>query len=964
MKLKSLLPVAFGKFHARQPILLEDGLNIITGDNESGKSTLAAFISGMLYGFKKEGLTRISRTPEFERYRPWVGQEYRGIMVYEADGRAYRVERWFDPDIVKIYDDITGEDITYEFAQDSRKEHNFPQVHLGLSAKEFRNTIWIGQLGSTQDGDLGLEIQGKLENILQGSEEDLPFTKALSVLNQERGKIKTPRSTRAKLDVIQQQKAELTGELEEARLRESQIRKTLVELRRLRQDEADVVQKAQRASRRVDCIRAVLLGKVVFQARQLKQQICRLEDSLRLMEWAKHIPDNLQEDLQGLIRNQEDIDARISETEAEIRGLAGKKQGLVDRLKQYRPVLSTGLSQDQVSGLYSKYLTCKAGAARGERHANETRRALRRLEEQAKNLGISHMAAGEDLLAEAEGFRDVVVLSEREKSRLDVEIEKAKAGLAQTNVTGAGGWLYALSLGVLGIAIALTIMGLPMAVPAFGISIVVFGIGSYRHRKALSVRSQAEEEYNLAVARAEEQSTRVAQARKELHDFLELQGVTSVENLRLQVQEISEFNRRLMNSKDQYDLAHRYWYESSQELSVIERELVSALARAGCLARGQAVTDGAVALLKTKLRESAEINQEMNNIDYRMEEFKAILSRFEARKEQLQQAEGRLLEAAGVASVQELHEMIAVHERYVDTNRSLGHLREKLGAVLSGRDLGDLEAELRELENGIGAMGLADFGAGMPINMGDGPAGGVVDGVAGEGRSSDDLSEKDHQDAQRQLSRIRSGLSEIRERKASMEKETVLRQREGRPVYAIEEDLARVTEVEKELTQDKEALDLALKALEELSRNLRREFAPMLNERAGEILRQITDGRYVDVRVSPDLDMSVIHPGDKSQTPIEGLSCGTVDQCYFALRVAVAELIVTREVFPFFLDDSFVQYDDKRLEGALKIISELSRRHQILLFSCHGRERTIAQRVGIQCNIVSLNDAGELETGT
>ena len=75
--------------------------------------------------------------------------------------------------------------------------------------------------------------------------------------------------------------------------------------------------------------------------------------------------------------------------------------------------------------------------------------------------------------------------------------------------------------------------------------------------------------------------------------------------------------------------------------------------------------------------------------------------------------------------------------------------------------------------------------------------------------------------------------------------------------------------------------------------------------------------------------------------------------------MAVAELIVNSESFPFFLDDSFVQYDDKRLEGALEIVSELSRRHQVLLFSCHGREQAVAEKLGIPCNIVNLNRFGE-----
>nr|MBP7586067.1 hypothetical protein [Spirochaetota bacterium] len=42
-----------------------------------------------------------------------------------------------------------------------------------------------------------------------------------------------------------------------------------------------------------------------------------------------------------------------------------------------------------------------------------------------------------------------------------------------------------------------------------------------------------------------------------------------------------------------------------------------------------------------------------------------------------------------------------------------------------------------------------------------------------------------------------------------------------------------------------------------------------------------------------------------------------------------------KDGFPLFLDDSFLQYDDKRLEGVMAVLSALADRHQILLFSCH-----------------------------
>ncbi len=949
MKLRSLLPTAFGRFQAKEPIVLKDGLNIISGDNESGKTTLCAFISGMFYGFKKEGRTRISRVPEFERYRPWAGKEYRGTIVYEDGGRVYRVERWFDPDTVKIYDGVTGEEITSDFNQDSRKEYNFAETHLGLSAKEFRNTVWIGQLECAQDSDLGLEIQGKLENILQGGGEDLSFIKALSALNLERGKIKTPRSTRARLDVVQDQKAELEAELSEALEREASVRAALVQLRDVRLEEETLGHEAGKAAVKAECIRASLLRRVISTVHGLESQIRDLRGKIELMEWAKHIPDGIEERAARLYRDQESIASRIEEAQGELGKLAAKKQGIAEAIAQYRPVLATGLDEAAVSGLHSRYLACKASAARGERHATEARRELRKLEEQGRGLSPFDSEAADNLVAQAEELQSIVSLAEKEKSRCNLEVEKARAGVAQANVSGAIGWLYALSLGVLGIAVVLTIMGFSMAIPAFGISLLVFGIGSYRHRKAIYIKSQAQEDLSEKMALAEEQSLRVINAEKTLSEFLGLQGVRSVEELRNKIGEITSFFGRLNNAKEQYEIAHTYWFESSQEFSAVEKQLASALIAAGCLNQGQVITDKVVESLKARICEVSDLTAEMKNLSARIDEFTDVAVQFESKKKDLLLQEQRLLDLAGVMSRDELNEKIAIHEEYMKTQDTLGHLKEKVSAVLAGRRLEDLEAELSGLEDNLGPDAQYLFTDSVDYGVSaNSPAAVGIEG------GTDSLSEKDYQDALKQLDEIKKRLGGIRTELAAMEKEVNLRQREGRPVYAIEEDLSRVRAEEERLLEDKDALELAVGTLENLSRNLRREFAPALNERVGEILKEITCGRYLDVRVSPDLEMSVIHPVGKKQTSIAALSGGTIDQCYFALRVAIAELIVNKDEFPFFLDDSFVQYDNKRLEGVLGTLADLSRRHQILLFSCHGRELEIASRLGIGSNFIRL----------
>ena len=52
MQINELLLKNFGKFHDRQ-INLEEGINLIHGENESGKSTIHTFIKGMLFGIER-----------------------------------------------------------------------------------------------------------------------------------------------------------------------------------------------------------------------------------------------------------------------------------------------------------------------------------------------------------------------------------------------------------------------------------------------------------------------------------------------------------------------------------------------------------------------------------------------------------------------------------------------------------------------------------------------------------------------------------------------------------------------------------------------------------------------------------------------------------------------------------------------------------------------------------------------
>ena len=83
----------FGKL-SNYDYRFSEGLTVIQEPNGFGKSTLAAFIKAMLYGFPRTAGRSVAGN-ERKKYLPWQGGTYGGSLDFEFDGTAYRVWRTF-----------------------------------------------------------------------------------------------------------------------------------------------------------------------------------------------------------------------------------------------------------------------------------------------------------------------------------------------------------------------------------------------------------------------------------------------------------------------------------------------------------------------------------------------------------------------------------------------------------------------------------------------------------------------------------------------------------------------------------------------------------------------------------------------------------------------------------------------------------------------------------------------------
>lgn len=156
MIIKRLILKNFGKFQGKE-IELKEGINILFGENESGKSTVHVFLQSMLFGMKR-GRGKASKTDIYSRYMPWEnGSWYEGSMMFTCGGRRFRLDRGFGkfakaPSLICETD---GEMLSVE-------QGDLDMLLGGVTENIYENTVSIGQAKSRTEEGLLKEIRDYL----------------------------------------------------------------------------------------------------------------------------------------------------------------------------------------------------------------------------------------------------------------------------------------------------------------------------------------------------------------------------------------------------------------------------------------------------------------------------------------------------------------------------------------------------------------------------------------------------------------------------------------------------------------------------------------------------------------------------------------------------------------------------------------------------------------------------------
>ena len=213
MKIKKLRINAYGNI-ANKEIDLKNGINIIHGANESGKTTILSYIVNSFYGISK---TKDGKDiSDYDKYKPWNSDEFSGRIAYELDdGEEYEVFRDFKKKNPKIYNKNL-EDITDRFEMDKKEGSKFFIEQIGIDKQMYTSTVVSMQEEvRLDDKNQNILIQ-KIANLAGSGDDKVSYKNALSKLqNKLRDEIGTNKTSQKPINILNNQIDELNRKISE-----------------------------------------------------------------------------------------------------------------------------------------------------------------------------------------------------------------------------------------------------------------------------------------------------------------------------------------------------------------------------------------------------------------------------------------------------------------------------------------------------------------------------------------------------------------------------------------------------------------------------------------------------------------------------------------------------------------------------------------------------------------------------
>lgn len=908
--------VGFGKFRERT-IDLTSGLNLIEGPNEAGKSTIQSFITGMFYGFFQPGTKRRSYTPHRDKYRPWDQGSYRGVLVCKNEERSWRIERCFDKDneTVNVYDDQTGDDLTLDFPYNPVTRQ--PQVGeklLGLSKTAFNNTANIAQMtcaSVSREADFSAEVNDKLLSVMKTADASLSLSAVIHELDSRIEQIGSPKKSKTPYGQACQLKKELEEELEESGKNQKDYQQLCTQIDRLAEQTAQLQKEKELLETQIRQSAAKELGGRYLKAQNLRTRIEWIEKEYEKYAIYQSV------DLQEIDQTQKRMAAKaqINRTMEKYRRASQEVEHRIQELNTlYRTLEVSEASEEvleQFESVYERYLTL-----------GQMGQEIKEMMIRQRNIAFHRSRLNP--MDEAKLREDIQTWRQLQQQKQEKENASHKVPMPAI-VLLVLGVLLILGGGLCAI-LKEELLAVGIGCATVGVLLVLSGgvFWMLRRKNTAAHALEKIESMQQDILRAyqlsdEEQAKTAATALDTEQAVLQLEEMLG----RIQVNnyKIEQFEQQEQQIEQ----------EIAAKQSVAD-SLQEQICRYLTQLTGREIPPEELAADKVpfkSLRESVNqarrLRTEMQRLTLQQQQTQQEEENCRMQIEQINRSIQQVVaacEAAGAKDAEDLERCKQGKRRWDEISMELKMQKELLAQTLGRYSFEEIEENIKNQR----AVGEGDISA-------------------------------DRQQIHQQLQGVNEQLAELARQTAELEGLRKGREESHRPIGQIQAQIADVEESFQNFQFELDALQLAKQKLLSLSGQLHRDFAPQLNARISKALERITGSRYTRAVIDQTLGIRLEDRQTHQLVEVSALSNGMADLVYLVMRLELLELLCSqggeRVQVPIILDDSFTQLDDERTARLLGYLLEQPS-VQILLFSCHRRERAMLEQAKIPYHLVSL----------
>ena len=888
-------------------ISFDKGMNIVYGENEAGKSTIQAFIKIWLYGmsnYKGKDYKQNERL----KYMPSTGETISGELYVEFKNKEYIIRRTFGKskkeDTSSVIDAITGEEIKYISKEEPGK------YFFNINRATFINTLFIGQLGVEVRKDKEEEIIDKIANSIGIDDGQVSADVALTKLNKYKKSISNVRKN-GDLDVLNERYSNLLSERYEA---------YNLSNHNLDNEELLINMNLEKKSLNNE-INNLEIYKRFLKRTKLKKEFEEITQYFKKKQELK----NKEKYINKLLTyNDEFINyAFVKELREEyylylnILDTSESEKEEIRQKEEKLKELKTPLDKyDYIEQLPENILNILERLKIRREILKEKVDINQSIENEIDFLNLKEREA-EKIVGDAliiNDFREAIentVNSYEEKLKdLKKIVEDDNRNKNNNNNNNNNNVFYGflLIISILSIILAIASNNIVLSLILyiiFGVSIVFLLINTYFNKGGKNKKIEA---IKIDINKIEKDLDYYCNALKigsykELFKKLKIyDDYTKLQN------KINEKINEKLSQKELLDLE-----KAISEYATVNDEIEEYLNISGTNDLGELIN------------EVNKYQQSSKGLDILEIELKNLKIGLEKTKEQLiireRKIRGKLgsigfenINILGVEDIlKELEDKLELRD---EINRDLASVEEAYSVLTKGKDIDLIKKELGDVIN---------------INF--------------------EYSYENEEEIDSVIKEKNLKLLEVEKSIKDIENEIKNRFNGKRTIPDIEEEIKEVEDEVKEKVKQLRASSIAIESLQEAYQEIRENFGPILNKNVIDSFSKFTDEKYSDVMVSDNYEMKVRNQNNIMKADI--LSNGANDQLNLSLRLAFIDMIFKSKDVSIYLDDAFVQYDNKRLEKTIKYLVNQNFK-QCIIFTCQNREESILSKNNIEHKYIKL----------